>query len=409
MSYTITATKETWLKKPNENGQILQSSQLSENLKSLVSQGKEWSVVGFSEDKINGHIKVDLNYGAGTWYIFPEHWILPWEENQEDDIDDQIIFTEAQLKYIMPHADPQKIKAYLNPLNKACNRADILSTNRACAFIAQLAHESGSFNYFEEIANGSAYEGRKDLGNIYPGDGRRFKGRGPIQLTGRTNYGDAGEDLELPLLENPEMVSKNVEVGFLTSTWFWKTRNLNHWADQGDFKRITRIINGGYNGLQDRLDYWERAKAIMANPVIRAVPKTWQEINWNEPQAKVSEFFTVREVTLGDPRRIPRDSDIKQNIFNLAKQLDQIREDWGSPILINSWYRPPAINNAVGGAANSQHLYGSAVDVRPGNQKLLQLQKWLDLDSWKDRALGYGVKKGFVHLDTRSGRIRWNY
>ena len=86
-----------------------------------------------------------------------------------------------------------------------------------------------------------------------------------------------------------------------------------------------------------------------------------------------------------------------------------MREAWGSPLLVNSWYRPPDINRAVGGASNSQHLYGKAADIRPAQGNIYDFQKWLDNVAWKDKAVGYGAKKGFVHVDLRPGRIRWNY
>ncbi len=168
----------------------------------------------------------------------------------------------AQLRKIMPNLSAAKAEQYLPHLNKAMAEAGINTPKRQAAFIAQLAHESGEFRYMEEIASGAAYEGRKDLGNTQPGDGKRFKGRGPIQLTGRANYAAAGKALGLDLVNNPTQAA-TPEVGFRTAAWFWNTRNLNSYADAGNFKEVTRRINGGYNGLADREKYYARALDVL--------------------------------------------------------------------------------------------------------------------------------------------------
>ena len=122
---------------------------------------------------------------------------------------------------------------------------------RLIHFLAQLAHESGNFRYMEEIASGAAYEGRKDLGNTQAGDGKRYKGRGPIQLTGRANYRRYGQQLGIDFENNPEIVAIP-SVGLLVACKFWSDNGLNTLADQDDLRAITRRINGGYNGFEDR-------------------------------------------------------------------------------------------------------------------------------------------------------------
>jgi len=171
----------------------------------------------------------------------------------------------GQLKAIMPRLSSSKANAYIGYLNSGMREAHITTCPRKAAFLAQLAHESAQLIYFEELASGAAYEGRRDLGNTHPGDGRRYKGRGPIQLTGRNNYRAAGKALGLPLEANPKMVATPA-VGFRTSLWFWTSHGLSKYADsntQSGFDTITRRINGGYNGKADRDQYWRKARKVL--------------------------------------------------------------------------------------------------------------------------------------------------
>ncbi|MDS7933589.1 glycoside hydrolase family 19 protein [Acinetobacter sp. V91_7] len=134
---------------------------------------------------------------------------------------------------------------------------------RFAHFIAQLAHESGNFRYMEEIASGAAYEGRKDLGNIMAGDGIRFKGRGPIQLTGRANYQQYGRALGIDFESHPELVAIP-SIGLLVACKFWTNNGLNELADRDDILTITRRINGGTNGLDDRKSNLAKIKSWMS-------------------------------------------------------------------------------------------------------------------------------------------------
>jgi len=154
-----------------------------------------------------------------------------------------------------------RAKALFPYFVEAVQEGHITTCHQVAAFSAQLAHESGGLRYFEEWASGEAYNGRKDLGNIYPGDGPRFKGRGPIQLTGRHNYHSAGADLGLDLESNPESVSLP-SVGFRTAVWYWTKHNLNKYCDgtYNSFVTLTKRINGGTNGLDDRLEKWYAIK-----------------------------------------------------------------------------------------------------------------------------------------------------
>jgi putative chitinase len=161
-------------------------------------------------------------------------------------------------------------------INDTCNMFDISTPIRQLCFLAQAGHESGSLFYTEELASGVAYEGRKSLGNTQPGDGARFKGRGLIQITGRTNYKAAGDALAVDFITNPTLLGgKNVTVcnndqlknAAMSAGWFWNSRKLNAIADNiniatpietgtnlSNFILITTKINGGTNGLNDRLN-----------------------------------------------------------------------------------------------------------------------------------------------------------
>jgi predicted chitinase len=172
------------------------------------------------------------------------------------------IISAEQLRHVMPRLAPEKAAEYLPHLRKALREAEITTPARLAAFLAQVAHESGELRWWVELASGTAYEGRVDLGNVQPGDGPRFKGRGPIQLSGRTNYREAGRALGIDLEANPERVAEPA-VGFRTTAWYWKSRNLNRYADDGNFLELTRRINGGYNGLAQREAYHRTARAVL--------------------------------------------------------------------------------------------------------------------------------------------------
>lgn len=166
------------------------------------------------------------------------------------------------LKQMLPFATGSNIEKFTGPINATLAKFQINTPRRIACFIAQLAHESGSLKYVRELASGQAYEGRKDLGNIYPGDGPRFKGRGLIQVTGRANYRAVGaffgEDFEVnpDKLEQPDWAA-------MTAGWYWESRKLNALADIDDFRRITLKINGGLNGYLDRIKHWERCKKVL--------------------------------------------------------------------------------------------------------------------------------------------------
>ena len=165
---------------------------------------------------------------------------------------------------------------FMEFINETCIKFDISSPIRQLCFLSQVGHESGSLFFTEELASGAAYEGRKSLGNTQPGDGVRFKGRGLIQITGRTNYTAVGAALGVNLVANPRLLGgKNVNFcstdqlrnAAMSAGWFWNSRKLNLIADTinitkpidsgtnlAGFVLLTKKINGGTNGLPDRLN-----------------------------------------------------------------------------------------------------------------------------------------------------------
>lgn len=174
--------------------------------------------------------------------------------------------TSQQLLQILPNAGRQA-GVFVSVLNAAMNRYGIVGTPRAAAFIAQVGHESGQLRFVREIwgptVQQAGYEGRADLGNNVKGDGSKYRGRGLIQVTGRANYATCGEALGLDLISQPELLELP-QHATMSAAWFWSTRGLNTLADQGQFVKITRRINGGLNGQDDRQALYDKALKVLA-------------------------------------------------------------------------------------------------------------------------------------------------
>jgi putative chitinase len=144
-------------------------------------------------------------------------------------------------------------------LDRCLKRFDITTIPRVRHFLAQIAHESGGLRWMVELASGAAYEGRQDLGNVFPGDGPRFKGVDALQMTGRANYQAFANFIgDQRVMEGWQYVSKNYL--FLPSGFWWHNNNMNALIDRGaTVRQVTRRVNGGYNGLADRERYYQRA------------------------------------------------------------------------------------------------------------------------------------------------------
>ena len=197
--------------------------------------------------------------------------------------------TVQQLLQILPNAG-QVAGVFVPVLNTAMSRYQIVGAKRIAAFVAQVGHESGhltrlveNLNYSadalrrnwpsrfsvelasavarkpEQIAN-IAYGNR--MGNSAPGDGWKYRGRGLIHITGKDNYRACSEALGLDLIAQPELL-ETPQRGCMSAAWYWVINGLNTLADEGDFKTITRRINGGLNGLADRQALYARALKVL--------------------------------------------------------------------------------------------------------------------------------------------------
>lgn len=179
---------------------------------------------------------------------------------------------EEELQKIMPYA--KRVDEWTPLLNSAMVEFHISDNPlREAAFIAQIAHESGQLRYTAEIASGSAYDNRCDLGNTDPTakaiaaahgqtTGQFFKGRGLIQTTGFYNYLKTANAFGIPV-EQVGHWMETKEGAARSAAWWWETHGLNLLADRGDFVTITRRINGGTNGLQERIAYYTKAQDVM--------------------------------------------------------------------------------------------------------------------------------------------------
>jgi len=148
---------------------------------------------------------------------------------------------------------------------------------RLAHFLAQIGHESDHFKTLREYASGVAYEGRKDLGNTRAGDGKRFRGRGAIQLTGRANYKKFGALIGVNLEAEP-LLAEQPQYSAMLAGAYWNDRKLNQFADKDDIMTITKRINGGYNGIDARKAMLARAKLQLANQARKQVAELEEEI-----------------------------------------------------------------------------------------------------------------------------------
>lgn len=178
--------------------------------------------------------------------------------------------TTEQLRAIMPGAKQSSLDSFTDPLNAAMAEFGIDTPARQAMFIAQIAHETGQLRWIVELWGPTSQQQRYDppdnlaktLGNVTPGDGRRYRGRGTLQITGRANYATYGAGLGLDAVTNPEMLELPLHASRVGAL-YWERKGLNDYADDGDIIMCTRKINGGLNGLADRTAFWEKAKEVL--------------------------------------------------------------------------------------------------------------------------------------------------
>lgn len=204
------------------------------------------------------------------------------------------MITYEQLLTINGNKNPEMCKYYIDALNKVLPEYKIDTKLRLCHFLAQILHESGNLKYKSENLNYSAkalrsvfpkyfktdeianqyarkpekianrvYANRMGNGDEASGDGWNFRGRGLIQLTGRCNYKACRDAIGLDLVKNPDLIIESAEASVRAACWFWTKNNLNAVADKDDCKTCTKLINGGFNGLEDRVSILRRAKSVI--------------------------------------------------------------------------------------------------------------------------------------------------
>ena len=199
------------------------------------------------------------------------------------------MLTTSQFKELFPNCkDPD---GWVDAMNEVFPKYEINTAGRIAAFVAQCGHESGGWKTFSENLNYSAkaldaifgkyfvragrnaqeyhrqpekianvvYANRMSNGDTASGDGWRYRGRGPIQLTGKANYTAFSADMGVDAVDNPDQVSEDKKVALMSAIWFWNKNGLNKYADSGDIKTMTKRINGGYIGLEDRIHHYQDA------------------------------------------------------------------------------------------------------------------------------------------------------
>ena len=339
-----------------------------------------------------------------------------------------------------------------------------LSPARAAHFFGQTAHETGGFKafsenlnygakglmgifkkYFPDAATAAKYERKPEAiaNRVYAnrmgngpessGDGWKYRGRGALQLTGKDNYAAFAKYCNRPdVMTNPDLVA--TELAFESAMFFFERNKLWAICDQGvndaAILSLTKKVNGGTHGLEDRKTKTKTYHAQLSAPA-GATPKTVTSSAAPKPAAapvaagkvnpemQLSEHFNLKEFTKSETairKRIDNTPNAvhAQNLKNVCEKiLEPVRNHFGKPVRINSGYRGPALNAAVGGSSKSQHCNGEAVDFEIDGLPNPELAKWVSENCEFDQIIlefydpKEGPNSGWVHASyTTSGANR---
>ena len=173
------------------------------------------------------------------------------------------LITKKQLSRIWDVSETTISDRIINDLNACLVRFQINTSVRICHFISQISHESGGGKWMKELASGDDYEGRKDLGNTQPGDGRKYKGAGFIQLTGRANYSDFSKYMNDPkVMDGVDYVAINYPA--TSAGYWWYNNRMNSLCDRNPLiEEVTKRVNGGLRGIEDRKVYYNRCLEVI--------------------------------------------------------------------------------------------------------------------------------------------------
>ena len=338
-----------------------------------------------------------------------------------------------------------------------------LSPARAAHFFGQTAHETGGFKafsenlsygakglmgvfkkYFPDAATAAKYERKPEAiaNRVYAnrmgngpessGDGWKYRGRGALQLTGKDNYQAFAKYCNRPdVMTNPDLVA--TELAFESAMFFFERNKLWSICDQGvtdaAILSLTNKINGGTHGLEDRKNKTKTYHAQLSTPA-GAAPKVVAPVAAAKPAVPVapvgkvtpdmqlSEHFNLKEFTKSETaiRKRIDNTPSSQHASNLKlvceKILEPVRNHFGKPIRINSGYRGPALNSAVGGSSKSQHCNGEAVDFEIDGIPNPELAKWVAENCEFDQIIlefydpKEGPNSGWVHASYSAGKNR---